>query len=72
MARVTGENFYGRVVYLVFFLYIPDGISVFRLLSIDPRHLFLILQGNDYCRKAQKDNKNIIVIFEKKGTSISF
>ena len=36
---------------------IQDGISVFRLLSIDSRHFFLILQGHDYCRKAQKDNK---------------
>ena len=61
MAKETGENLKGQVVYLVFFLYIQDGISVFRLLSIDSGHFIflLILQGHDYCRKAQKDNKKI-------------
>ena len=31
MAKVTGENWKGEVVYFVFFLYIQDGISAFRL-----------------------------------------
>ena len=47
-------------------LYIQDGISVFRLLTTDSRHFFLILQGQDYEEKPKKDNKNIIISFEKK------
>ena len=58
MAKVTGENLKGEVVYLVLFLYIQDGISVFRLLSIDSRHFFSnFARSRLLHRKAQKDNK---------------
>ena len=50
----------------MFFLYIQDGISVFRLLSIDSRHFFLILQVTTIAEKLKKITKNIIVSFEEK------
>ena len=56
MAKVTGENWNGEVVYLVFSLHsgwhISISIAFYRF-----KTFFLILQGHDYCRKAQKDNK---------------
>ena len=52
MAKVTGNDLKVEVVYLVFFfLYIQDGISVFRLLSIDSRRFFLILQVTTIAEK---------------------